>query len=82
MKTKRAGNPPCRPSALDIRLARESVPLLKSVGSPGKKPFVIRINGQDVSLPGALQNVLEDCLRLVAAGQSFTVLPVEQEIGS
>jgi excisionase family DNA binding protein len=82
MKTKRAGYTQYRPGALDIRLARESALLLKPLRSPGKNPLIVRVNGQDFSLPSALRNVLGDCLQLVAAGQSFTVLPVEQEIGT
>lgn len=79
MKTLDSPKAASRPSEKDISLAKQSAGLFKK---RRKAAVTVRINDEEVTLPGSLAQVLGDCLEIIAEGQSVTVVPAEEEIGT
>lgn len=78
MKTLDSPKTGNRPSEKDISLAKQSAGLFRR----RKAAFTVRINDEEVTLPGSLAQVLGECLQIIAEGQSVAVVPAEDEIGT
>ena len=79
MKTLDSPNAGSRPTKQDISLAKQSAGLFKK---RRKAALAVRIDDEEVTLPGSLAQVLSDCLEIIAEGQSVAVVRAEDEIGT
>lgn len=79
MKTLDTPKAESRPTKQEISLAKQSAGLFKK---RRKAALTVRINDEEVTLPGSFAQVLSDCLEIMAEGQSVAVVRAEVEIGT
>ena len=73
------------PTAVDARLARESLPRIDQIleAGPSDLPLCLRSDepaGPEVRLPASAGRLLKDMLAEMARGHAVTLLPVEAEL--
>lgn len=71
-----------RPSEADVRLARESIPLLRSCVADSQSHIMVQVDGRSFLLPDSLKNVLKASLEMVAENHAVTLFPADDEIGT